>query len=456
MDQFIQTDVELLKKLLLGQLPVGEAERLSVVYADDNRLAVLAEAIGKPDDTLLTDLRNHQTQADPNAERLIARLKQRLRSAVVEASAINDTVGLVGDPSAPVQASPEFLEYFRIQKVLGEGGMGTVYLADDTRLGRKVALKTLTARTGRECRGQGSFLAEARSAAQLEHDHVIPIHYVGEADGIPFLAMPYLQGEPLDVRIRREQTDGMLLPISETVRIVGQIASGLAVAHARGLIHRDIKPANIWLEAPSGRVKILDFGLARSQSDEAHLTVSGTILGTPAYMAPEQARGLPVDHRADLFSLGCILYEMLTGKRPFTGRDTMAILSSLALDNPPPPHELNPQCPADLSRLTMQMLEKQLDRRSASARLIADALAKIGAANSNSTGILSPNPFADIDEPDYTEQLPEVMPKVASETSRASVGACPYLRSDCFWPSLVSASASVERSSGSSPIKVNW
>jgi serine/threonine protein kinase/uncharacterized membrane protein len=416
-DQPIQTDVELLKKLLLGQLPVAEAERLSQTYADDSRLAELAEAVGKPDDTLLTDLRNHQTQADPNADRLIDRLKQRLRGAVSQASAFSDTVGVTGDPSAPVQALPEFLEYFRIQKVLGEGGMGTVYLADDTRLGRKVALKTLKRELAVNPAAKDRFLREARSAAQLEHDHVIPIHYVGEANGIPFLAMPFLQGEPLDVRIRREQSSGNLLPISETVRIVGQIASGLAVAHARGLIHRDIKPANIWLEAPSGRVKILDFGLARSQSDEAHLTVSGTILGTPAYMAPEQARGLPVDHRADLFSLGCILYEMLTGNRPFTGCDTMAILSSLALDNPPAPNEVNLHCPESLSKLTMQMLEKQLERRTASAKVIVDALAKMGASNSNSTSILGPNPFADIDTPDHTQQLSEIAPKLASQTT---------------------------------------
>ena len=230
--------------------------------------------------------------------------------------------------------------------------------------------------------------------------------------------MPFLQGEPLDVRIGREQAEGLLLPISETVRIVGQIASGLAVAHARGLIHRDIKPANIWLEAPSGRVKILDFGLARSQSEQAQLTVSGTILGTPAYMAPEQGGGLPVDHRADLFSLGCILYEMLTGKRPFSGRDTDGDLVQPGSRRSLSPEGSKPALPrgslavddANVGETagTSDSL-RQDDRRCAGENRCQQLK-----LDRNSQ---SPNPFADIDAPDHTEQLPEITPKLTPQTT---------------------------------------
>ena len=135
------------------------------------------------------------------------------------------------------------------------------------------------------------------------------------------------------------------------MRIAGEMADGLAAAHATGMIHRDIKPGNIWLEGPAAKVKILDFGLARTQADEAHLTQSGAIVGTPAFMAPEQARGQAVDHRADLFSLGCVLYAMLTGQRPFRGDTTMSLLSSLALDRPEAPRDVAPEVPAALSEL---------------------------------------------------------------------------------------------------------
>src|SRR5262249_8257593 len=138
-----------------------------------------------------------------------------------------------------------------------------------------------------------------------------------------------------------------------------------------------VKPSNVWLEAPTGRVKILDFGLVRSEQEDTHLTASGTFLGTPGYVAPEQARGLPVDARSDLFSLGCVLYQMLTGQRPFTGPDLMSILTSLAVDTPKSPQEIDPHCPLALSELTMQMLSRQPEKRPASARIVADALAAI-------------------------------------------------------------------------------
>src|SRR5262249_37030209 len=152
--------------------------------------------------------------------------------------------------------------------------------------------------------------------------HVVTIFQVGEDRGAPFLAMEFLEGEPLADRIRREGC----LPLAEVLRIGRETALGLAAAHAHGLVHRDIKSANLWLEGPAGRGKLLDFGLARVEADQTHLTQLGMIVGTPAYMAPEQAEGKPVDQRCDLFSLGCVLYEMSTGTPPFHRETTIAVL----------------------------------------------------------------------------------------------------------------------------------
>src|SRR5262249_37225718 len=153
------------------------------------------------------------------------------------------------------------------------------------------------------------FLREAQATAAIEHHHIVHIYQVGEDRGVPFLAMPFLKGETLHQRLKREGR----LPLAEAVRIARQMAEGLAAAHEHGLIHRDIKPANVWLETGSGWVKIVDFGLARATADDVNLTKEGTIVGTPAFMAPEQARSGTVDARCDLFSLGAVLYRMCTG-----------------------------------------------------------------------------------------------------------------------------------------------
>ncbi|MBC7815294.1 MAG: protein kinase, partial [Planctomycetaceae bacterium] len=378
---------DLLHKLLLGQLPTAEVERLATEYADDGRLAELAESLAGQDDALLDLLHNHETAVvEPEGERLVERLLERLKPALPvkprDDTAAIRLAGAATEPSssdwtAKPQPLPERLEYYRPIKVLGQGGMGTVYLAEDTRLGREVAIKTLRRELAANPQAKERFLREARSAAKLEHDHVIPIYSVGEADGIPFLAMPLLKGEPLDALIRRAAGP---LPVALAVRMAREMASGLAAAHERGLIHRDIKPANIWLEAPNGRVKILDFGLAKaadagSEADsETNLTASGAIVGTPAYMAPEQASGHPVDGRADLFSLGCVLYELLSGKRAFSGPTTMSILMSLANHTPAAPDVVSPECPASLSRLVMQLLAKDPANRPASAQAVIQAL----------------------------------------------------------------------------------
>lgn len=238
---------------------------------------------------------------------------------------------------------------YRVLQVLGKGGMGVVFRAEDPHLERMVALKAMLPSMAGSPSSRERFFREAKAAAALKHPHIVSIHQVGFDRGAPFLAMEYLEGEPLDDRLKREPR----LPVPEILRIGREIAKGLAAAHEKGLIHRDIKPANLWLEGKAGHVKILDFGLARAMGDTTHLTQSGAIIGTPAYMAPEQASGKPLDHRCDLFSLGCVLYRMSTGERPFKGEDAMSIISALALENPPPPDSLNSEVPAELSDLVM-------------------------------------------------------------------------------------------------------
>ena len=289
---------------------------------------------------------------------------------------------------SPPQAADEMgrLSGYRVLKLLGEGGMGLVFEAEDLRLERRVALKVMKPEIAAKEQHRARFVREARTAAKVEHDHICPIYQVGEENGVPFIAMPFLKGEPLDVRLKRQKP----LPIAEAIRIGREVAEGLAAAHDAGMVHRDIKPGNVWLEemriAERGakkegrtkfRVRILDFGLARLAIDDVHLTQTGAIMGTPAYMAPEQARGKSVDHRADLFSLGVLLYEMTTGRRPFTGNDTMSILTSLAIDEPTAPSLSNLEIPSALSDLIMQLLSKSPEKRPADGREVAESLLAI-------------------------------------------------------------------------------
>ena len=296
---------------------------------------------------------------------------------------------------APSQAADEIgrLGPYRILKVLGRGGMGVVFRAEDPSLKRIVALKAMLPTLAASPSAKKRFLREAQTAASIKHDHIVTIHQVGEDRGAPYLAMEFLHGEPLDARLKR---DGAL-PVAEVLRIGAEMADGLAAAHDAGLIHRDIKPANVWLEdAPArrsaagatpapdarrpARVKILDFGLARATDDQANLTQSGAIIGTPAFMAPEQAQGKPVDGRCDLFSLGCVLYAMTTGRPPFKGTDTISTLMSVATDSPAPPQDINPTVPPELSDFILQLLAKNPADRPESAHEAAAALQALQAA----------------------------------------------------------------------------
>jgi serine/threonine protein kinase len=209
--------------------------------------------------------------------------------------------------------------------------------------------------------------------AALKSDHVVTIYEVGVAGDLPFLAMEFLEGEALDSLQKRVSQ----LPLALVVRIGKEAACGLAAAHARSLVHRDIKPSNLWLEAPTGRVKILDFGLARLNVGAAQASQLGLIVGTPAFMAPEQARAEAVDHRADLFSLGCVLYWLCTNHLPFKGTDVLSTLTALATHNPEPPEAVSSHVDPALSDLIMELLEKDPCCRPASSQAVLDRLAAI-------------------------------------------------------------------------------
>jgi hypothetical protein len=273
---------------------------------------------------------------------------------------------------APARGPGEIgrLGNYRVLGVLGAGGMGIVLLAEDVGLQRQVALKAMKPAMAASADYRQRFLREARTAAAIEHDHIVTIYQVGEDRGVPFLAMKLLRGESLEERLNRVKRLG----VAEVLRVGQEIAEGLAAAHERGLIHRDIKPANVWLEEGTDRVKIVDFGLARGGDEDARLTQEGWMVGTPAYMSPEQADCEPLDHRSDLFSLGCVLFRASTGELPFRGKSTLAVLNALATTTPPPPVQLNPELPEAFSDLVVRLLKKDRERRPDSAREVADAL----------------------------------------------------------------------------------
>jgi serine/threonine protein kinase/Leucine-rich repeat (LRR) protein len=277
----------------------------------------------------------------------------------------------------PAQGPDEIgrLAHYRVLKVLGEGGMGIVFLAEDTLLSRTVALKTMKPEVAADPRYRQRFLREARAAAKVEDDHIVPIYGVGEDRGVPWLAMPFLKGQSLNELLKRVK----VLKPAQVVRLGAQVARGLAAAHAAGLIHRDVKPANIWVEPEGGgRAKLLDFGLAREERPDPEgtepLTRTGAVVGTPEFIAPEQAEGEPLDARADLFSLGCVLYRAVTGRLPFQGVGMMGTLRALATQTPPPPDAVNPAVPQPLSALIMNLLAKDRSARPASAATVAAAL----------------------------------------------------------------------------------
>ncbi|MBL8819852.1 MAG: serine/threonine protein kinase [Planctomyces sp.] len=275
------------------------------------------------------------------------------------------------------------LDRYAIERVIGIGGMGIVLKAYDTELHRVVAIKVLAPQLAHRFTARRRFAREAQAAAAVVHSHVIPIHNV-ESDGkLPYLVMQYVAGESLQQRVDRLGP----LTITETLRIAQQTASGLAAAHAQGLVHRDVKPANILLEDQVERVLLSDFGLARTV-DDASLTRTGVVAGTPWYMSPEQALGDSIDHRSDLFSLGCVICFMLTGRPPFPAKNAMAVLNRICHE----PHvdipSVRADLPAEIWNVVCRLLAKDRDSRFGTAMEVEAELA--GLLSAHQRGELKP------------------------------------------------------------------
>lgn len=296
-----------------------------------------------------------------------------------------------GDPTA-ISEGLEFLErcdtpdrlgllaHYEILDNIGRGGMGIVLRGVDMRLKRAVAIKVLAPQLAANALARRRFVREAQAAAAVSHQHVVAIHAVDEFKGLPYLVMEYVSGSSLQQKI----DSAGALPLAQILRIGLQIASGLAAAHAQGLVHRDIKPANILLENGIERVKITDFGLARG-IDDVHITQAGTVYGTPLYMSPEQAQGERVDQRSDLFSLGSVLYTMSTGRPPFRGDSGLAVLKRVCEDTPRPIREVNPDIPEAFVEVVDKLLAKNPDDRFQSASEVAELLSRLLAHLQNDT-----------------------------------------------------------------------
>ncbi|MGE3805443.1 MAG: serine/threonine-protein kinase [Gemmataceae bacterium] len=273
----------------------------------------------------------------------------------------------------PAQESDELgrLAFYRILRKVGEGATSLVFKAEDTRLKRFIALKVLKPELARDQLYRERFHREARAAASVRDDHVEHIHHVGQHRNLPFIELEFLEGETLQARLRRESK----LELAEVLRLGREIAHGLSAAHARGLIHRDIKPANNWLE-PSGLAKVLDFGLARTIDPRDRYTETGHAVGTPLYMSPEQASGGEVDHRSDIYSLGCVIYEMASGRVPLQRQPLSVLLEALASEEPEPLRR-HSNAPPALDQLVQRMLAKQPIDRPQSAQQVVESLAAI-------------------------------------------------------------------------------
>ena len=259
------------------------------------------------------------------------------------------------------------VSHYRILGKLGGGGMGVVYEGEDLKLGRHVALKFIPENLAGDPKSLERFTREARAASQLNHPNICTIHGIEDNNGHPFIVMEKLDGESLKAHI-----SGHAMAVEEVLDVGVQVADALVASHAKGIVHRDIKPANIFM-TPSHQVKVLDFGLAKLVHNEddggadLSLTAVGVIPGTAVYMSPEQARSETIDARSDLFSFGVVLYEMATGKKPFTGNNSLMTLDAVLHSKPVPPRELNPKIPIELEGIIGKAMEKDRNHRYQSA-----------------------------------------------------------------------------------------
>src|SRR5690348_7880125 len=300
--------------------------------------------------------------SDPDLHRALESLLRADAAAAADLRLIDTAFLLQSDHgSDPLGLTGRTISHFNLREALGAGGMGVVYRADDTRLGRVVALKFLFPHYNLDASAKARFLREARAAAALDHPNLCVIHEVGTGDeGWLFLAMALYEGETLRARLTR---DGAI-HVREALQIARQIAEGLRAAHAAGIVHRDLKPGNVML-VPDGTVRILDFGLAKARDQS--LSESGVRFGTVSYMSPEQVRGGNVDGRSDLWALGVVLYEMLTGRKPFGGDEDVAIAHAILHDDPECPSTNRDDISAAVEYTVGRLLEKQPAMRYADA-----------------------------------------------------------------------------------------
>jgi serine/threonine protein kinase len=292
-----------------------------------------------------------------------------------ESPAPTEQMPILGASRGPdLSRLPTMFGRYQLQRVLGQGGMGTVYLARDAQLDRDVALKILHFTAAEDAAARERFFREARSAATIHHAHVCPVHDVGEIAGTPYLTMAYIEGKPLSAVIPREGDKP--LPERPVALLIRRLALGLDEAHRKNVIHRDLKPTNIMLNRKSEPI-IMDFGLARRDaSADPRLTQQGMLIGTPAYMSPEQADGNPdsMGPACDIYSLGVVLYELLTGRVPFEG-SMLNVITQLMVDGPKPPSTYRPNLDPELEKICLKALSKKPSDRYQSMNELATVLA---------------------------------------------------------------------------------
>ncbi len=261
---------------------------------------------------------------------------------------------------------------YEIVRELGRGAMGVIYEAKDPLIDRMVAIKTINLQSldpNDKKEYEARFYQEARAAGRLNHPNIVTIHDLGESDGMAYIAMELLHGTELNQLLK----DGQHLPIEETLNIVVQIATGLAYAHEHGIVHRDIKPSNIMVLS-GNKIKIADFGIARMTASLLN-TETGKVMGSPLYMSPEQVLNRPLDSRSDIFSVGTMLYRMLTGQTPFSGENAHAVMYQIVHEDPQKPSSLNSEVPDALDAIVSKCLSKDPDDRYQDAQLLAKDLA---------------------------------------------------------------------------------
>ena len=356
-------DRERLKLLLDGQLPEAAqtvvAQHLETCADCRQQMETLAA-----NENWWADTRDALSGVDG---RTGSSFFDAIDSLPVEAGASSVPLDFLAPSDNPAMLGK--LGEFEILEEIGCGGMGIVLKGYDHELNRYVAVKVLHPFCATSAAGRRRFVREAQAAAAIVHQHVVAIHAVDANHHPPYLVMPFVPGESLQQRLTRQGA----FDVIDTLRIGQQVAEGLAAAHAQGLVHRDIKPGNILLERNVERVLLTDFGLARA-ADDASLTRSGVIAGTPQYMSPEQARGDQVDHRTDLFSLGTVLYTMLAGHSPFRAESAMGVLRRVCDETPRPLREINPHVPEWLEAIVTKLHAKQATNRFESASEVSALL----------------------------------------------------------------------------------